>query len=94
MIDNANPKHNPATTGLGILFMLISVLMYSIKYILPAFVVLKQEMPYEWYTPMIPLGLGLILLFMTDDYFAQIFGMGKKIIEKKTGTDDKKDDQK
>lgn len=91
MSENINPKHNPATTGLGILFMLISVVMYSIKYILPAFIVLKEEMPYEWYTPMIPLGLGLLLLFMTDNYFAEMFGLSKKIVEKVSGTDKKED---
>lgn len=90
MLENTNPKHNPATSGLGVLFMFISIAMYSIKYILPAFMTLKNDVSYDWYAPMIPLSLGLILLFMTDDYFAQIFGIGKKIIEKKTGTDEQK----
>lgn len=86
-MENINPKHNPVTTGIGIIFMLISIIMWSIKYILPAFMTLKEEIPYDWYLPLIPLAVGLILLFMTDDYFAQMFGIGKKIIEKKTGTD-------
>lgn len=94
MIENANPKHNPVTTGLGVCFILISVVMYLIKFILPAFVVLKQDIPYEWYAPLIPLGLGLLLIYMNDEYFARIFNRSEKIASKVSGTEDKKDEVK
>jgi hypothetical protein len=87
LADNANPKKNPVTTILGAVFMSISATMYGIKYILPAFFHLKAEMPYEWHTPLWPLGLGLFLLFMDDRYFARIFNRTEKIVSKKTDTE-------
>lgn len=89
IIENTNPKKNPVTTVLGAVFMGISAMMYLIKYVLPAFIHLKNEMPYEWHTPLWPLGLGLFLLFMNDSYFARIFNRTEKIVSKKTDTDEK-----
>lgn len=88
LIENANPKKNPMTTFPGILFLLISALMYVIKYIVPAFVVLKAEIPYEWYTPLLPLLVGIILMFINDSYFERIFNRTEKIVSKKTDTND------
>ena len=89
LIENANPKHNPVTTVVGAIFLVIGVVMFIMKWILPAFIVYKAELPYEWYTPIIPVIIGLILLFMTDEYFAKIFNRADKIIEKKTDTEGK-----
>jgi UDP-N-acetylmuramyl pentapeptide phosphotransferase/UDP-N-acetylglucosamine-1-phosphate transferase len=83
---NMNPKHNPVTTLLGGVFILISAAMYIVKYIIPAFVVLKQDIPYDWWIPIIPLVIGLVLVFMNDDYFAKIFNRADKIAGKKTDT--------
>lgn len=41
--ENINPKKNPVTTILGCVFIVISSIMYVVKYIVPAFVELKQE---------------------------------------------------
>lgn len=87
-MENLNPKTNPKTTIPGIAFTLISVVMYCIKYILPAFIVLKEELPYTWWEPLAPLGLGVLLLFMNDDYFSQLFGMSKKIVQKVSHTEE------
>lgn len=87
LITNANPKHNPVTSILGGVFILISGAMYIIKYIMPVFIVFKQELPYEWYTPLCPLGLGLLLIFINDEYFMRIFNRGEKIVSKVSGTD-------
>ena len=87
MFENANPKRNPVTTLLGGVFMSISATMYCIKYILPAFFELKSEVPYEWHTPIWPLLLGLILLFMNEKYFDRIFNRAEKIVSKKTETE-------
>jgi len=86
LIENANPKRNPMTTFPGIVFLLISAIMYVIKYIVPAFVVLKAEIPYEWYTPLLPLVVGLLLMFINDTYFERIFNRADRIVGKKTDT--------
>jgi len=86
IIENANPKRNPFTAVMGILFMSVSLFMYVFKYFVPVLVVMKQEIPYEWYVPIIPLGLGLLLFFMNDDYFGKIFERFEKIVGKKTDT--------
>lgn len=86
LIENANPKRNPMTTFPGIVFLLISAIMYVIKYIVPAFVVLKAEIPYEWYTPLLPLAVGLLLMFINDSYFERIFNRADRIVGKKTDT--------
>lgn len=88
LIENANPKKNPKTTFPGYVFLLISAVMYVIKYIVPAFVVLKAEIPYEWYTPLLPLVVGVILMFINDSYFERIFNRADKIVSKKTDTND------
>jgi hypothetical protein len=87
VIENVNPKKNPVTTLLGAVFMTISAIMYSIKYVLPAFFHLKSDMPYEWHTPLWPLCLGLFLLFMNDSYFDRIFNRAEKVVKKKTDTE-------
>lgn len=87
MLENANPKKNPVTTLLGAVFMTISATMYCIKYILPAFIHLKAEVPYEWHTPLFPLGLGLLLLFMNEKYFDRLFNKGESYLGKKTGSE-------
>lgn len=87
LIENTNPKKNPVTTLLGAVFMSISATMYCIKYVLPAFIHLKTEIPYDWHTPLWPLGLGLFLLFMNEKYFDRIFNRTEKIVSKKTDTE-------
>jgi hypothetical protein len=87
LLDNANPKKNPVTTLLGAVFMTISATMYCIKYILPAFIELKAVIPYEWHTPLWPLGLGLLLLFMNERYFDRMFNKAEGIVSKKTNSE-------
>lgn len=86
-IDNANPKRNPVTSLLGSLFVAISMGMYTVKYIIPAFFMLKQEIPFEWYTPILPLLIGIVLIFINDEYFARIFNRADKVVGKKTDTE-------
>jgi hypothetical protein len=86
ILENANPNRNPFTAVMGILFMSVSAGMFIVKYLVPAFVVLKQEIPYEWYLSLVPLGVGLILFFMNDNYFGKIFERFEKIVGKKTDT--------
>lgn len=87
IIANANPKRNPITSILGSFFIIISGAMYTVKYMVPAFFVLKQEIPFEWYTPILPLLIGVILLFINDEYFARIFNRADKVAAKKTDTE-------
>lgn len=87
IMQNVNPKRNPVTTILGALFMLVSLLMYGVKYIMPVFVVFKQDVPYEWWTPIIPLLIGVVLAFINDEYFARIFNRADKVVSKKTDTE-------
>lgn len=89
MINNANPRTNPATTVMGVVFITISAVMYVMKYVLPAFMEFKQELPYEWYTPLLPLVVGIILMFINDSYFNRIFNRAEKIVSKKTDTEEK-----
>jgi len=85
-IDNVNIKRNPVTSIIGGIFLLITALMYVVKYIIPAFVVLKQDIPYEWYIPLVPLLIGIVLIFINDDYFSRIFNRVDKVAAKKTDT--------
>lgn len=85
-IDNVNIKRNPVTSVLGGGFIIITFLMYLVKYVIPAFVILKQEIPYEWYTPLLPLAIGILLVFINDDYFSRIFSRVDKVAAKKTDT--------
>jgi hypothetical protein len=87
MLENVNPKHNPVTTILGTVFVTISAMMYLMKYVLPAFIIFKQDLPYEWYTPILPLGIGILLLFINDEYFNRIFNRADKVVGKKTDTE-------
>jgi hypothetical protein len=86
IIENMNPKKNPVTNILGGVFIIISAMIYAIKYIVPAFFVLKAEIPFEWYAALIPLGIGILLIFINDKYFDRIFNRAEKIVTKKTET--------
>lgn len=87
IIQNADPKRNPWTSSVGLVFLTISAVMYVMKYIMPAFIEFKQELPYEWYTPLFPLGIGILLIFINDTYFAKIFNRVDKVAAKKTDTE-------
>lgn len=85
--ENINPNKNPITTILGGLFITISAVMYSVKYIVPAFFVLKSEIPFEWYSALLPLAIGIVLIFINDKYFERMFSRADKIVSKKTDTE-------
>lgn len=87
LIENVNPKRNPYTSLIGVLFLLISAMMLIVQYIVPVFFVLKQEIPYSWWVPFIPLGIGILLIFINDEYFAKIFSRVDKVAGKKTDTE-------
>jgi hypothetical protein len=85
-MENSNPNHNPYTTIPGLVLLLITATMLIVKYILPAFMVLKQPIEYPWYMP-ISIGLGgLVLVYMNDSYFADIFSTGKGYFIRRTTT--------
>lgn len=84
---NLDPKRNPFTTILGSIFIIVSIFMYLVKYVVPAFFLLKQEIPFEWYTPILPLLIGVVLIFINDEYFARIFNRADKVVGKKTDTE-------
>jgi len=86
LIENANPKKNPMTSWPGVLFIFISAVMFVVKYIMPVFIILKQEVPYDWWAPTVPLAIGILLVFINDDYFSRIFNRADKIAGKKTDT--------
>lgn len=86
LINNTNPKQNPITTLMGSVFVTISAVMYVMKYVMPAFMQFKQDLPYEWYTPLLPLFVGVVLMFMNDNYFNRIFSRAEKIVSKRTET--------
>lgn len=87
LIENANPKRNPMTSWPGVLFILISAGMFIVQYIVPVFFVLKQEIPYAWWVPIVPLGIGILLIFINDQYFERIFTRVDKVASKKTDTE-------
>lgn len=85
--ENINPKKNPVTSLLGGLFILIGAGMYIVKYLVPAFVVLKQPIEFGDWVPVIPIFIGVLLVFIDDNYFSRIFNRGEKIVAKKTDTE-------
>lgn len=87
--ENLNPKKNPVTSIFAGVFILISAIMYVVKYIVPAFVILKQDIPFEWYVPLIVLAIGILLAFIDDNYFARIFNRADRVVAKRTETNDK-----
>ncbi len=89
-MENLNPTKNPKTTIPGYIFIGIATIMFSIQYILPAFIELKQEPSYPWWTPYALLAIGVTFLFLTDAYFERIFNRADKIAAKRTETDDQK----
>ena len=81
LIQNADPKKNPITVIFGVILLTIASLLFAAPY----FFTLKE--PVAWWAPIIPFGLGLLSIFMTNDRFTQIFNRADKIAAKKTGTD-------
>jgi hypothetical protein len=88
-MENLSPQKNPYTTLPGVTLMFVGIVMFLIQYVLPAFIVLKKEMDYPWFGPFLPMGIGLLLVFMNDQYFARLYRSVEKIIAKKTDTEDK-----
>lgn len=88
LAENINPKKNPVTSFFGILFLTISLVMVCLKYIVPSFVVLKQEAPFEGWHILVVVFLGLLLFFMNDNYFGRIFNRVDKISARRTETSD------
>jgi RsiW-degrading membrane proteinase PrsW (M82 family) len=85
---SVNTKHS--TTVLGFIFILLSVAMIVVKYLLPSFIELRVADPYPGWVILIVILVGLILVYMNEDYFRELFGLGKKVAAKKLGVDDEK----
>lgn len=83
---NINPQKNPVTTIAGSLFIILSLTMYSVKYLLPLFVHLKQEVGYSDVIPAVMIFIGLVLIFMSDTLFERIFSAVLNVFKKKTDT--------
>jgi O-antigen/teichoic acid export membrane protein len=83
---NINPNKNPWTTVTGTLFIILSLVMYVVKYLVPLFVTLKQPVDYADYIPAIMIFIGLVLLFMSDNLFERIFNAVLNVFKKKTDT--------
>lgn len=81
LVSNANPKKNPITTIFGIVFLTIAALLF----VAPYFVTIKE--PIAWWIPIIPFGLGVLLVFITTDDFKLILTRADKVAAKKTNTD-------
>ena len=86
LTENSNPKKNPMTTYPGIMFIILSIVMYTVKYLAPLFFTLKQEVNYSDWIPGVMLFIGLLLCYMSDEYFKQIFGAFLNVFKKKTDT--------
>ena len=86
VIDNMNPKKNPVTTITGGIFIVLGAVMYTVKYLFPLFVTLKQEVHYSDWIPGIMIFIGLVLTFMNDALFDKIFGAFLAVFKKKTDT--------
>lgn len=71
---NINPKTNPVTTYIGIIFLLVALAIFT----LPMFIQVKEQQPL-WIPSSIGL-LGLCLLLIPDD----IRGALRKIISRKS----------
>lgn len=86
---NIDVKRNPITTIFAIALMIIGVLMYAIEYVLPAFITLKKDITYPWWAPLAVFGVALLLAFMNDGYFKQLFNRADKVVEKVSHTETK-----
>jgi len=86
VIDNMNPKKNPVTTITGGIFIVLGAVMYTVKYLFPLFVTLKQEVHYSDWIPGVMIFIGLVLTFMNDALFDKIFVAVLAVFKKKTDT--------
>ena len=86
LIDNTNPKKNPWTTVTGTLFIVLALVMYVVKYLVPLFITLKEPVSYADYIPAVVIFIGLVLLFMSDTLFDKIFNAVLAVFKKKTDT--------
>jgi len=86
LTENINPKKNPVTSITGGVFIILGAVMYTVKYLFPLFVVLKQEVHYSDWIPGVMIFIGLTLTFMNDTLFSTIFGAFLNVFKKKTGT--------
>lgn len=90
-VSTQNIKQNPYTTYPGITLLLLGVIMYVMEFIVAPFLPkeISVQFNYEWYKPLIPFGVGLLLIFMNDQYFGRLFNMSGKVVEKVTHTESK-----
>jgi hypothetical protein len=76
---NFDLKENKITTIAGVIFLLISILMY----VMPMFFEVKKDFTEKWYVPLIPMAIGVLLMRSPDTI---VKGTGKAI-NKLTKTD-------
>jgi hypothetical protein len=86
IIDNANPKKNPVTGITGGVFIVLGAVMYTVKYLFPLFITLKQEVHYSDWIPGVMIFIGLTLTFMSDLLFERIFNAFLAVFKSKTNT--------
>lgn len=77
---SANLKKDPITTIAGIIFVLISILMYM----LPMFMQVSKDFTEKWYMPLVPLVVGVYLMRSPDS----IIRFGNRAASKRLGKKD------
>jgi len=86
LLENASPKKNPVTTVTGGVFIVLGAVMYTVKYLFPLFIILKQDVHYSDWIPGVMIFIGLVLTFMNDALFDKIFSAFLAVFKKKTDT--------
>ena len=86
------PSNRQSTTWIGYAFIMLAFVMVVVKYLLPLFIVLKEkpEELYKGWVILIVVAVGILLVYLNEEYFGQLFKIGTKYAQKKTGTDDTK----
>lgn len=70
----------------NIITTLVAISMFGISifiYIAPYIIKEANEIEKDWYVPVIPIIIGIVLLFMSDDTFKKLLNIGEKYIDKK-----------
>lgn len=85
---NATPNSSHSTTKFGYVFLSLAVIMVICKFIIPIFMKGLDTAVLQGWQILAVILVGILLVYLNEDYFKQLFGLGKKAAEKKLGIDE------
>lgn len=105
ILNNAIAENHPVTTWFGRILILFAIVLLFVQYIVPpisllwgvdkaTIELLRTMVAFPWFVVLIIGCVGVVFLFLNEERFNALFGIGTGYLKNKAGVKDDKPEQK